>query len=83
MPPWIAKLLPLIMKTPWTRVVAVAAWLFTAGKSRLEKNTTKKERQELLKLMTKSKGRPSNLTDRETTRFRRLVYKAATGGFPA
>ena len=28
MPAWIAKLLPLVMKTPWTRVFAVATWLF-------------------------------------------------------
>jgi len=83
MPAWITKLLPLIMKTPWARTFAVATWLFTNGKRRLDKNLTKKERGELGKLMTKSKGRPSNLTDRETTRFRRLVYKAATGRLPS
>ena len=82
MPAWIAKLLPLFMKTPWTRVFAVAAWLFTQGKGRLEKNLTKKERGELAKLMAKSKGRPSNLTERQRTRFKRLVNKAATGHFP-
>ncbi len=83
MPAWITKLLPLIMKTPWTRVLAVASWLYTIGKLRLEKNLTKKERGELTKLMTKSKGKPSNLTERQRTRFRRLVYKGATGNFPA
>jgi hypothetical protein len=83
MPAWITKLLPLIMKTPWTRAFAVATWLFTVGKSWLEKNLNSKERGELGKLMLKSKGRPSNLTARETTRFRRLVYKAATGHFPS
>ncbi|MBA3261317.1 MAG: hypothetical protein H0T69_02345 [Thermoleophilaceae bacterium] len=83
MPAWIAKLLPLFTRTPWGRVFAVATWLFTVGKGRLEKNLTKKERGELTKLMTKSKGKPSNLTERERTRFRRLVYKAATGHFPS
>ncbi len=83
MPAWIAKLLPLVMKTPWTRVFAVATWLFTLGKARLDQNLTKKERGELTKLVTKSKGKPSNLTDRQRTRFRRLVNKAVTGHFPA
>jgi hypothetical protein len=82
-PTWITKLLPLFMKTPWTRVFAVAAWLFTVGKGRLEKNLTKKERGELTKLLTKSKGKPSHLTPRQRTRLRRLVYKAATGHFPS
>jgi hypothetical protein len=83
MPAWIRKLLPLIMKTPWARAFAVATWLFTTGKNRLDQNLTTKERGELGRLMLKSKARPSNLTARETTRFRRLVYKAATGHFPS
>ncbi len=83
MPAWITKLLPLMMRTPWTRVFAVGTWLLTTGKQRLDRNLVKKERGELVKLMTKSKGRPSNLTDREKTRLRRLVYKAATGHFPS
>jgi hypothetical protein len=82
-PPRIAKLVPLLTKTPWGRVFAVATWLFTVGKGRLEENLTKKERGELTKLMTKSKGKPSNLSERERTRFRRLVNKAVTGHFPA
>ena len=58
-------------------------WLYTQGKKRLEKNLTKKERGELTNLMTKSKGRPSKLTERQRTRFRRLVYKGVTGHFPS
>ena len=81
-PPGIGSLLPLVGKTSWARVLAVATWLFGAGKARLEKNLTKKERSELGKLMAKSKGRPSNLTERQRTRFKRLVNKAATGHFP-
>lgn len=83
MPPWITKLVPLLTKTPWGKVFAVATWLYTVGKGRLEKNLTKKERGELTKLMAKSKGKPSNLTERERTRFRRLVNKAVTGQFPS
>jgi hypothetical protein len=81
-PAWIVKLLPLLVRSPWKRVFAVAMWLFSAGKGRLEKNLTKKEREELTQLMIKSKGKPSNLTARQRTRFRRLVNKAATGHFP-
>ena len=83
MPAWIAKLVPLLTKTPWGKVFAVATWAYTVGKSRLEKNLTKKERGELTKLMTKSKGKPSNLSEREQTRFRRLVNKAVTGHLPS
>jgi hypothetical protein len=82
-PAWISRLLPLIMRTPWTRVLAVATWLGTTGKQRLDRNLTKKERGELAKLLAKSKGRPSNLADRERTRVRRLVHKAAVGHFPS
>jgi hypothetical protein len=82
-PAWITKLLPLMMRTPWTRVFAVGTWLLTTGKKRLDQNLVQKERGELVKLMTKSKGKPSNLTDQEKTRLRRLVYKAATGHFPS
>jgi hypothetical protein len=81
-PAGITKLLPLVMKTPWTRAFSVAAWLFSAGKARLDENLTEKERGELAKLMVKSKGRRANLTERQRTRFRRLVNKAATGRFP-
>ena len=81
-PPGIGKLVPLVVKTPWARVLAVATWVFGAGKARLDENLTKKERSELTKLMLKSKGRPSNLTERQRTRFRRLVNKAVTGDFP-
>jgi hypothetical protein len=83
MPAWLAALLPRFRKIPWTKVAAAATWLYTFGKARLEENLTKKERSELTKLVTKSKGRPSKLTERERTRFRRLVYKGLTGRFPS
>jgi hypothetical protein len=81
-PAGISKLLPLVVTSPWKRAFVVATWLFGVGKKRLEENLTKKEREELTKLMIKSKGKPSNLTQRQRTRFRRLVNKAATGRFP-
>jgi hypothetical protein len=81
-PAWITKLLPVFAKTSWGRVFAVASWLFTFGSERLHDNLPEKERRELTKLLTKSKAKPSNLTDRDKTRLRRLVYKAATGHFP-
>ena len=83
MPAWIVKLLPIFAKVSWKKVAAVAVWLFNEGRKRLEKNLTKKERGELTKLTTKFKGKPSNLTEREQTRFRRLVYKGLTGHLPS
>ncbi len=81
-PAGIAKLLPLVVTSPWKRAFVVATWLFGVGRNRLEENLSKKEREELTKLMIKSKGKPSNLTQRQRTRFRRLVNKAVTGRFP-
>jgi hypothetical protein len=66
-----------------TQILAIATWLFTKGKQHLEKNLTKKEREELTKLLTSSRGRPSKLTERRRTRLRRLVYKGVTGSFPS
>jgi hypothetical protein len=64
---------------PWRTVWIVAVSLFQAGRSRLERNLSPEERRELTNLMTKSKGRRSNLTARQRQRFVELVKKAALG----
>ncbi len=64
---------------PWLAAWQAARWLFTQGRDRLNNNLSERERQELWRHMRKSKGRRSNLTDREWTRFKGLVSKALTG----
>lgn len=83
MPVWILKLLPLIKTAPWGRVLFAASWLLKFAKGRVDTNLTKKQQQDLIRLLTKSKGKPGKLTQRERTRVRQLVYKAAVGNFPA
>ena len=93
MPAW---LLPILLKLktvpwnkiPWGKLWLAATWLGKAGKSWLQKNLTAEERQELAYLMTRSKGKKSNLTPREQKRFAELVRKAffgrgGSGGSPA
>ena len=83
MPVWIVKLLPFIRKIAWRRLLQVAFWLYTAGRRRLESNLTKAEREDLTRLLMRSRGRPSNISLPERTRVRRLVNKGLTGRFPA
>jgi hypothetical protein len=55
-----------------------ARLIYTHGK-RLWDNLEPDERQDLGRLVRKSKGRRSNLTDGERDQLRSLVKKAATG----
>lgn len=64
---------------PWLAAWQAARWLFGQGRDRLNQNLTERERGELWRHMRKSKGRRSNLTDREWTRFKNLVTKAVSG----
>jgi len=82
-PVWIVKLLPFIKRIAWRRLLQVAFWLYTAGRKRLERNLPKTEREELTRLLMRSKGRPSRISAPERTRVRRLISKALTGKFPA
>ncbi|HEX8927940.1 MAG TPA: hypothetical protein VGA45_03415 [Actinomycetota bacterium] len=81
MAPWIARrLLPAAWKRiPWKMVWAVALWLSEKGRERVETNLTEKERQELWRLVKKSKGRPGNLAQRDRTRVKHIVGKAIRG----
>ena len=64
---------------PWIRVWTVALWLGAKGRDRLNENLTAPERKELGTLLARSKGRPGNLTQRDRTRVRNIVRKAAFG----
>jgi hypothetical protein len=81
MPLWIASRSAKAVwkRVPWTMVWAVSVWLVKKGRERLDANLTKKERNELLNLVTKSKGRPDNLPKRDKTRLKNLAGKAIRG----
>lgn len=60
-------------------VWAVAVWLARKGHERVKDNLTKKEQQELQRIVLKSKGRPSNLPQRDRTRLKNITGKAIRG----
>jgi hypothetical protein len=64
---------------PWGMVWAVAVWLTQKGRERIRDNLTQKEQQELLRLVKKSKGRPSTLRQRDRTRLKNIAGKALRG----
>jgi len=81
MPLWIARrAAPAIWRhIPWGMVWAVSVWLAQKGRERVRDNLTKKEQQELFRLVTKSKGRPGTLPQRDRTRLKNIAGKAIRG----
>jgi hypothetical protein len=81
MPLWIARrAVPAVWRrVPWKMVWVVAVWLVEKGRERVEDNLTKKEQQELLRLVKKSKGRPNTLPQRDRTRLKAIAGKAIRG----
>jgi hypothetical protein len=81
MPSWIAKrAAPAVWKrVPWKMVWAVSIWLFERGRERVDQNLDKGERTEFLNLVARSKGRPSNLDQRDRTRLKNIAGKAIRG----
>ncbi len=66
-------------RVPWGMVLTVGVWLAQKGRERVDHNLTHKEQQELLHLIGKSKGRPSNLSQRDRTRIKNIAGKAVRG----
>lgn len=64
---------------PWRMVWALSVWLAQKGRQRVEDNLTQKEQQELLRLVKKSKGRPSTLSQGDRTRLKNIAGKAIRG----
>jgi hypothetical protein len=85
MPWWIArKAAPAVWKRiPWKMVWTVSLWLAEKGRERLRENLTQSEQAEFWSLTKKSKGRPSNLSQRDRTRFKNIVGKAIRGAGPS
>ena len=81
MPFWIAKRATKMAwrRVPWRTAFAVSLWLVTKGRERLQENLTKREREELLSLVKRSKGRPSSLAQRDRTRLKNIAGKAIRG----
>jgi hypothetical protein len=79
--PWIARRTARTAwrHVPWGMVWAVSVWLAQKGRQRVEDNLTQKEQQELLRLVKKSKGRPSTLPQRDRTRLKNIAGKAIRG----
>ena len=81
MPLWIARrAVPAVWRrVPWKMVWVVAVWLVEKGRERVKDNLTKKEQQELVRLVKKSKGRPNALPQRDRTRLKNIAGKAIRG----
>jgi hypothetical protein len=81
MPWWIArKAAPAVWKRiPWKMVWTVSLWLAEKGRERVRENLTQSEQTEFWSLIKKSKGRPTNLGQRDRTRLKNIVGKAIRG----
>lgn len=81
MPLWVARhAIPAVWKRiPWKMVWLGAVWLVQKGRERVESNLTKREQQDLLRLVKKSKGRPNTLPQRDRTRLKNIAGKAIRG----
>ncbi len=81
MPTWILKrAAPAVWRrVPWKMVWTVSLWLADKGRERIRDNLTQSEQTEFWNLVKKSKGRPSNLAQRDRSRFKNIVGKAIRG----
>jgi hypothetical protein len=81
MPAWIARLaVPAAWKRiPWKMVWTVVVWLGAKGRDRVRDNLTEGEQREFWRLVKKSKGRPSTLSQRDRTRLKNIAGKAIRG----
>lgn len=69
----------LAKRVPWMKAWAAAVWLAAKGRARLNDNLSEAERRDLRRILTGSKGHPSNVSKRDRTRLKNIVKKAATG----
>lgn len=81
MPTWIlSRAAPAVWRrVPWKMVWTVSVWLANKGRERIQDNLSPSEQTEFWNLVKKSKGRPSNLAQRDRTRLKSIVGKAIRG----
>jgi hypothetical protein len=82
MPAWIARrAVPAAWRRiPWRMVWTVVLWLGAKGRERVRDNLTGEEQNEFWRLVKKSKGRPSGLSQPDrTTRLKNIAGKAISG----
>lgn len=81
MPTWIlSRAAPAVWRrVPWKMVWTVSLWLANKGRDHIRDNLTQSEQTEFWNLVKKSKGRPSNLAQRDRSRFKNIVGKAIRG----
>jgi hypothetical protein len=68
-----------LRKMPWARVVFIARILAREGPRRWNR-LTKREQQDLVRILRKSRGRPGNVSAGERDEVRRIVWKAVGPG---
>ena len=73
--PAASSILTTAKRIPWKRVMVIAQQAYVRG-SAVSKALSSAERKQLVELVKKSQGRPSNLTERERDRVRALAGKA-------
>ncbi|MFL5819511.1 MAG: hypothetical protein ACJ76S_02360 [Solirubrobacteraceae bacterium] len=62
-------------RIPWQVMITIAAEVVNVGRERWNR-LTKREQQEVLRILRKSRGRRGNVTAREQSELQRLVWKA-------
>ena len=79
---WLTRLLEILARNPkaasnlpWKKIIAAALWL----EDRARNNLSERERDELLGLLRRSKGRRSNLTQKEQQRVFALIRQGVLG----
>lgn len=81
LPAWIARrAVPAVWRRiPWKMVWTISLWLAEKGRERIKENLDEREQSEFWNLVKKSRGRPSNLAQRDRTRMKSIVGKAIRG----
>jgi hypothetical protein len=81
LPAWIARrAVPAVWRRiPWKMVWTISLWLAEKGRERIRENLDEREQSEFWSLVKKSRGRPSNLPQRDRTRMKNIVGKAIRG----
>jgi hypothetical protein len=62
-------------RIPWQLLITIAAEVVRVGRERWNR-LTRREQQEVLRILRKSRGRPGNVTAREQSELQRLTWKA-------